>query len=359
MNSNIDAGSSDFSIGATSASSGEELDNSPVEMVGRFERRRQSSVMVESFSKNVIDPLVKAGDRVIGHIRHRPTLTSPQASFTRTASGFYSPEAGATNGDAGPGPAHPKILLKSATLAPTIASCSNPYVSVEFQVAVVGAASVGKQTLVRRECEDALQFASSKGKQKSENHEIRFKERTFHTQEISARVEFWIARTTKGITKKLMKYLSGCAGCAFVFDVTNRDSFQILQTWITALNYFKGPENYKAPKPCILVGTRIDVPNRQIMQREGENLAKNNKMLYLETNCWDTAQSPRVLWPLIVEILKSLPIAWQRRYDSTTLVPLEVRPSHHASHTRKFYYNQKLDNIAATRALTSQTLTWM
>lgn len=66
----------------------------------------------------------------------------------------------------------------------------------------------------------------------------------------------------------------------FVFDVTSRSSFERLRQWQSEL------ETY-ATRPGIvtmLVGNKIDRPNREVSRAEGLQFARQSCMLYIEAS---------------------------------------------------------------------------
>ena len=67
----------------------------------------------------------------------------------------------------------------------------------------------------------------------------------------------------------------------FVYDISNKSTFVYTKT------YFKN--NYKALSEknnsiMILVGNKSDLPNRKVEKEEAENYAKENGMIFIETN---------------------------------------------------------------------------
>lgn len=66
-----------------------------------------------------------------------------------------------------------------------------------------------------------------------------------------------------------------------MYDVTNRDSFQSVEnSWLKeAIEYF--PENDVI---MMLVGNKIDLENRSVSTAEGERMARNHGMMFIETS---------------------------------------------------------------------------
>ena len=66
-----------------------------------------------------------------------------------------------------------------------------------------------------------------------------------------------------------------------MYDVTSRESFNsIEQSWLKeAMEYF--PENDVI---MMLVGNKIDLENRSVTKEEGERMARNHGMMFIETS---------------------------------------------------------------------------
>ena len=74
-------------------------------------------------------------------------------------------------------------------------------------------------------------------------------------------------------------YNSNCS-IFILFDVSNRQTFDSVEELINeSLNHSKNPLIQK-----YLVGTKSDVPNREVPYEDGENLAKTYNMQYTEVS---------------------------------------------------------------------------
>jgi small GTP-binding protein len=74
-------------------------------------------------------------------------------------------------------------------------------------------------------------------------------------------------------------YLKGVHGCIIVFDVTKRNTFEKIKSWI---NLFSEFNNYN--KNIIIVGNKIDKKNRVISKNEAQNFCFQNNLSYFETS---------------------------------------------------------------------------
>ena len=66
-----------------------------------------------------------------------------------------------------------------------------------------------------------------------------------------------------------------------MYDVTSRESFESVErSWLKeAMEYF--PENDVI---MMLVGNKIDLENRSVSTEEGERMARNHGMMFIETS---------------------------------------------------------------------------
>ena len=74
-------------------------------------------------------------------------------------------------------------------------------------------------------------------------------------------------------------FFRGAHGAVIVFDVTNRDSFNRATQWFKELNEFT-----EGKPQIILVGNKIDLPNREITNEEATQLAKEFDCEFIEVS---------------------------------------------------------------------------
>lgn len=74
-------------------------------------------------------------------------------------------------------------------------------------------------------------------------------------------------------------FYRGAHGAVIIFDVTNRETFKRAKRWFSELHEF-AEKNTKA----ILVGNKIDLPNRVITNEEATELARKYDCNFLEVS---------------------------------------------------------------------------
>jgi small GTP-binding protein len=74
-------------------------------------------------------------------------------------------------------------------------------------------------------------------------------------------------------------YYSGAAGVILVYDVTRRRSFMELQKWVA-----EADESIGMRVPMVVVGNKIDLPDRSVPAAEAKKWAEDQGFLYMESS---------------------------------------------------------------------------
>ena len=78
--------------------------------------------------------------------------------------------------------------------------------------------------------------------------------------------------------KAITKYLAECDAIIYIYDITDKDSFNSFDKLIEEVE-----KNAKNNCPRIIVGNKIDLEEkRQIKEEEGKNFAENKGMVFFE-----------------------------------------------------------------------------
>lgn len=75
------------------------------------------------------------------------------------------------------------------------------------------------------------------------------------------------------------QYYKNAEGIILVYDVSDRDTFLQIETWLGDLE-----QNKKKKAQIILVGNKIDLPNRKVDTSEAKNIADKYGVRYLEVS---------------------------------------------------------------------------
>ncbi len=91
-------------------------------------------------------------------------------------------------------------------------------------------------------------------------------------------------------------YYKGAMGGLLVFDVTQSESFQNVPKW------FQEVKKNRGNIPLVLVGNKVDLPDRKITCEQATELAKKNGVQYLEAS----AKTGESIEKVFVELSKSM-----------------------------------------------------
>jgi len=153
--------------------------------------------------------------------------------------------------------------------------------SYRFKFVIVGDLRVGKTSIVRRFVDKKFSkdYRSTIGLNIL-SHAFEFLDNDIH-------INLWDIGAQKYFKRFRKTYYSGIQAAFIVFDLTNRESFNNIQTWYVELIDFIGGRDI----PIVLVGNKKDlVDQRVITSEEGVSMAKylsetgTSKISYIETS---------------------------------------------------------------------------
>ena len=94
------------------------------------------------------------------------------------------------------------------------------------------------------------------------------------------KLQIWDTAGQESFRSITRSYYRGAAGALLVYDITRRDTFQHLESWLSDARQHANPE-----MAIILVGNKADLDaKRQVTREEGEAFAKEHGMAFLETS---------------------------------------------------------------------------
>jgi Ras-related protein Rab-8A len=151
-----------------------------------------------------------------------------------------------------------------------------------YKIVIVGSPSVGKSAIVQRFCYDNFVV---------EHHPtlgIDLKVRDIELNGQRIKLKLWDTSGEERFRKVVNTYCKGseAAGVMVVFDVTDLNSFVAAKKWIATLSELASVNLCRAWNPVkILVGNKEDLLIKRVVSRaNGEQLAIENKFLYMETS---------------------------------------------------------------------------
>ncbi|XP_034531829.1 ras-related protein Rab-15-like [Notolabrus celidotus] len=145
---------------------------------------------------------------------------------------------------------------------------------VLVRLLMLGDSGVGKTCMLRRFTESEFNptHISTIG--------VDFKMKTLEIDGVKVRVQIWDTAGQERYKTITKQYYRRAQGIVFVYDITNRLSFQHLAMWATDVDEF-APDKVQR----ILVGNKSDdEPSREVTRDQGSKLAETYGMDFFETS---------------------------------------------------------------------------
>ncbi|KAI6203697.1 Ras domain containing protein [Aphelenchoides besseyi] len=159
-----------------------------------------------------------------------------------------------------------------------------------LKILIVGESGVGKSSLMLRFVDDTFdeEMAATIG--------VDFRVTTMNIDGNVVKLAIWDTAGQERFRTLTPSYYRGGQGIVCVYDVTNRTTFDRLEHWILEV------ETYctKSDAMKILVGNKIDAPNREVTFEEGMQFARRHKMLFIEASA-KTREGVQVAFEELIE----------------------------------------------------------
>jgi len=139
---------------------------------------------------------------------------------------------------------------------------------------IVGDVSVGKSCILKRFESDDFQFTSAP------TMGIEFIRKPMTIENNQLMIQVWDTSGEEKMFSMTSSYYKNTCGVILVFDVTRKETFDHLKTWVQKIN-----DHAHQSSRRILIGNKVDLEfQRVISKNEAETFAKQNNLQYLETS---------------------------------------------------------------------------
>ena len=143
-----------------------------------------------------------------------------------------------------------------------------------FNYIIIGDSGVGKSCLL-------LQFTD---KRFEPLHDltigVEFGARMVSMDGKNVKLQIWDTAGQESFRSITRSYYRGACGALLVYDVTRRETFAHLQTWLE-----DAKANANTAITIMLIGNKCDLEGkRQVSKEEGEAFAKQNGLVFMETS---------------------------------------------------------------------------
>merc|ERR1712146_634949 len=144
----------------------------------------------------------------------------------------------------------------------------------KYKLVYLGDQSVGKTSIITRFMYDQFDnnYQATIG--------IDFLSKTMYLEDRTVRLQLWDTAGQERFRSLIPSYIRDSSGAIVVYDITNRASFFNTSKWIEDVRSERGPDVVIA-----LVGNKTDLADRrQVTVEEGEEKAKENNVMFIETS---------------------------------------------------------------------------
>ena len=143
-----------------------------------------------------------------------------------------------------------------------------------FKILTIGESDVGKTSILRR-------FVQNKF---VKNHlstiGIDYHTKTLHIYGKEIKLRIWDTAGQERYHNITTQVFKGSDGIILVYDVNEETSFSKITNWIEQINSNVSEEEIT----LVLIGNKIDIPNRAISKEKGEEKANSLGIKYYETS---------------------------------------------------------------------------
>ena len=115
------------------------------------------------------------------------------------------------------------------------------------------------------------------------------------------KLQIWDTAGQERFKNITSSYYRGGNGVLVVYDITDRESFENLTSWLIEIEKNANKNVYK-----LLIGNKCDLEDkRKISTQEGKEFAESNGMKFIETSAKDNTKVQEAFELLTTEIIKA------------------------------------------------------
>ena len=164
-----------------------------------------------------------------------------------------------------------------------------------FKLLLIGNSSVGKSSLLFRFVENVWDdsFVPTIG--------VDFKLKTLEVNGKKVKLQIWDTAGQERFKNITASYYRGGNGVLVVYDITERESFDNLTSWLIEIEKNANKNVYK-----LLIGNKCDLEDkRKVTYQEGKDFATSNGMQFMETSAKADTKVKEAFELLTQEIIKA------------------------------------------------------
>ena len=183
----------------------------------------------------------------------------------------------------------------------------NPDYDYLFKKLLIGNSGVGKSSLLLRFADDTFtdNFMPTIG--------VDFKIRTLEVDGKTIKLQIWDTAGQERFKTITSSYYKGAHGIIVVYDVTDKESFKNIDTWMNEVEKHASDNVSR-----ILVGNKNDLSDsRQVTTDEGKELSDQYNIRFMETSAKESANVEEA-FTLMTKEIKSRVVHTEARKPSQT-----------------------------------------
>ncbi|CAF0836003.1 unnamed protein product [Brachionus calyciflorus] len=158
-----------------------------------------------------------------------------------------------------------------------------------FKLLIIGNSSVGKTSILFRYADDSFTsaFVSTVG--------IDFKVKTVFRNDKRVKLQIWDTAGQERYRTITTAYYRGAMGFILMYDITNEESFNAVQDWVTQIKTYSWDN-----AQVVLVGNKSDMQNERVVAYErGKQLADHLGLEFFETSAKENINVKQVFERLV------------------------------------------------------------
>lgn len=184
-----------------------------------------------------------------------------------------------------------------------------PDILATFKILIIGESGVGKSSLMLRFTEDDFD------NDQALTIGVDFKTKIVEIDNVKVKLAIWDTAGQERFRTLTPSYYRDAQGAILVYDVTKKETFQKLESWLNELEIY-GTRNNMAK---MIVGNKIDSADRAITRDDGFRFAKKHRTMFIETSA-KTNEGVRDAFEEVVRKIMETDGLWERNvYGSLDL----------------------------------------